>query len=280
MIKVETLIQKDSLKETSKNKIWSFLCLFLWDKIHLETSRYSNGSIYIFDSNQYYSSQTTFFKKLWIYYFQHPIDTIPLDWVDMLGYIRNYFYKSDWHLTYNLIEFILLNWKNNSNIEPLVESLNLIFEQENIAYRILDGIITDITNEQELSEINGAQKQKFEPVREHIEQAILKLYDRKNPDYRNSIKESISAVEACCRDILKDEKATLGKALSMIEKKIHIHEALKQAFDKLYGYTSDSTGIRHSLLEGDNITFEEAKFMLVACSGFINFLYGVAGKRK
>ena len=40
-------------------------------------------------------------------------------------------------------------------------------------------------------------------VEKHIKKAIEHFSDRQNPDYRNSIKESISAVEAICRNITK-----------------------------------------------------------------------------
>jgi len=97
--------------------------------------------------------------------------------------------------------------------------------------------------------------------------------NRENPDYRNTIKEAISAVEALCVIITGDKKAKLGQALSNIEKKFKIHGALKNAFSSLYGYSSDSGGIRHSLLEDDiSVSFEDAKFMLVSCSAFINYL--------
>lgn len=48
---------------------------------------------------------------------------------------------------------------------------------------------------------------------------------------------------------------------------------MKGAFEKLYGYTSDANGIRHAngLGEGDS-TFEEAKYMLICCSAFVNYL--------
>ena len=48
---------------------------------------------------------------------------------------------------------------------------------------------------------------------------------------------------------------------------------------KLYGYASDKGGIRHAegLFESD-VTFEEAKFMLVSCSAFINYLIAEFGK--
>lgn len=57
-----------------------------------------------------------------------------------------------------------------------------------------------------------------------------------------------------------------------------MHEALKEAFKKLYGYTSDAEGIRHALLNDPTLDFEDAKFMLVACSGFVNLLRARSGK--
>jgi len=59
-----------------------------------------------------------------------------------------------------------------------------------------------------------------------------------------------------------------------MESKRNLHPALKGAFDKLYGYTSDADGIRHALLEEDKVTFEQAKFMLVVCSAFTNYVVG------
>ena len=81
--------------------------------------------------------------------------------------------------------------------------------------------------------------------------------------------------------IVGDEKATLGDALKKLEDNgVQIHGALKEGFKKLYGYTSDQGGIRHA--EGmfeSNVTFEEAKFMLVSCSAFINYLIAEYSKR-
>jgi len=49
-------------------------------------------------------------------------------------------------------------------------------------------------------------------------------------------------------------------------------EGTVTAFDKLYGYTSDADGIRHALLEEVTLDFDDAKFMLVACSAFVNYI--------
>ena len=60
------------------------------------------------------------------------------------------------------------------------------------------------------------------------------------------------------------------------ENGVMIHSGLKSAFIILYGYTSDANGIRHAGdIGGASSTFEEAKFMLVSCSAFINYLIGI-----
>ena len=104
----------------------------------------------------------------------------------------------------------------------------------------------------------------------------MELYARRPvADYRNSIKESISAIEAFCRE--KTGTNTLGKALDQLKKnRITIPGQLKEAFEKLYAYTNQpDTGIRHALMDSDG-TFapgaEEALFMLVSCSSFLNYL--------
>jgi hypothetical protein len=68
------------------------------------------------------------------------------------------------------------------------------------------------------------------------------------------------------------EKATLDDALRHLAEQGRLHPALRKAFGNLYGYTSDANGIRHALMEESTLGFSDAKFMLVCCSAFVNFL--------
>ena len=151
-----------------------------------------------------------------------------------------------------------------------------MLEREMSAYRIVDNVIVQITDEAELREIETAidlaKKTKLSGASEHLRSALEKLSDRKNPDFRNSIKESISAVESLAMLISGNPKAELGEALKAIEDKVGLHPALKRGFSSLYGYTSDEGGIRHALIETSNTEFEDAKYVLVACSAFVNYL--------
>jgi hypothetical protein len=69
------------------------------------------------------------------------------------------------------------------------------------------------------------------------------LSDRELPDYRNSIKESISAVENVVAKTVGVEKGTLGQLIKKLEDEINLQPTLRTAFSSLYGYTSDEGGI-------------------------------------
>jgi hypothetical protein len=72
--------------------------------------------------------------------------------------------------------------------------------------------------------------------------------------------------------IVLGEKGTLGQLVKKLEDEIGLHSALRNAFSSLYGYTSDEDGIRHAILESSTVGFDEAKFFLVTCSAFVNFV--------
>ena len=167
----------------------------------------------------------------------------------------------------------------SSEINMMFELANQVFRSEYVGYRFVNEKIVPITDDNEIKAVNEAVDGPYEAVNKHIDKAICLLADRQNPDYENSIKESISAVEAMCEHLTEIGKdATLGKMLKKLEDKgIVIHSAMKSAFEKLYGYTSDASGIRHAGdIGGKSSTFEEAKFMLVSCCAFVNYLNGVS----
>lgn len=170
----------------------------------------------------------------------------------------------------------------NHEVDTIFQVFNTIFEAEYVGYRFIGNQIAPISNQHEVNAISEALGCRFKPVYMHIEKANAFLADRKKPDYANCVKESISAVEAMCEIILgvTGKEATLGNMLKHLDTKgVAIHNALKSAFNSLYGYTSDANGIRHAGdIGGAETTFEEAKFMLVSCSAFINYLTGLSAK--
>jgi hypothetical protein len=192
-----------------------------------------------------------------------------------LADLRKWFFDVEWHDVYDLLEFIAEIFPIAFEDRPRFLSFcNSMLERELSAYRFVGMTLTPVTSQEEMDAIGAALSvpDPFKSSRVHIERALALLSDREVPDYRNSVKESISAVEATCRIITQDGKATLGDALTELERKQVLHPALKKSFSSLYGYTNDAEGIRHALLEEARLGFDDAKFMLVCCSAFVSFL--------
>jgi len=61
---------------------------------------------------------------------------------------------------------------------------------------------------------------------------------------------------------------------------LDVHGALDGAFTKIYGYSSNAQGIRRALMDEPDLEFEAAKFMLVACSAFVNYLLAKAARSR
>ena len=137
----------------------------------------------------------------------------------------------------------------------------MVLERELAGYRIIEDVVTEITDEQEIETLTEAlEDTRFQGVSNHLKRALELLSNRENPDYRNSIKESISAVESIAKIITQKPKADLEEVLKVLERSGKIHGALKAGFSKLYGYTSDEGGIRHAMLEEPNLSASDAKF--------------------
>lgn len=267
--KVREIVQIESIDEPLKNALWNLLKIHIWDRVRVSSGGY--GGYYISaDRNR---ETYALCQKLWFDYFKKPLDTLDHDWSEVLRQLRIYFFKCEWYEIYDFIEFCANNYEGYEFKKIFTASCNTVLEKEVSAYRFIDGLISQITEQEQLNEIEKALEESRGPVHVHLRRSLELLSDRDTPDYRNSIKESVCAVESLVSLVL-GSKGTLGQLIKKLEEEISLHPALKTAFNSLYGYTSDSGGIRHALLEDENICFEDAKFFMVVCSAFINFVEG------
>lgn len=197
------------------------------------------------------------------------------------GYIIDFIDDSsiEWYKKLDLLELIIKTLVKYCNIPPISEktikdyigNLNYEFERLKFSYRVINNQIVEITSEEEIKSIETALTTSDGNIREHLSKALELYSKRPIADYRNSIKESISAVEAISRNITGENVLNFKK---MEEKGVVVPTVLRKAFECLYGYTNDkTTGIRHALMDDTNAPqAEEALFMLVSCSAFINYL--------
>lgn len=217
------------------------------------------------------------YKLLWSSFFLKDLDSFDEYLNHYIPAIKSLYDKLEWFEVYDYIEQYLIYSRayNTEFADDLTRLVNHVLEKHNSAYRIQDGHVIPISNEQELSEVSEASHTGQKAIDTHIRRAIWLFSQRESKDYANVIKEAISAVEAAVNIVNGTEGTTLGEALKTLDKTRKIPEALKQGFEKLYGYTNDKeTGIRHALINNAQCPpdFADAKFMLVACSAFVNWI--------
>ncbi len=210
----------------------------------------------------------------------------PVDVSKNIKLLKDHMTACPWHEIYDIFEYHIKFFLEKSNTadnpeimkdyllrcEKFTNKMNQILEEEKSGYRIINGVVAPMTNPVEIESIEQSMLTAYPAVNTHLSKALDLYSDRQNPDYENSIKESISAVEAMC-SIIVGKDTTLGKALNQLEKKgIIIHKSLEQAYNKIYGYTSNEKGIRHAGIDFTDAPAEDAKYMLVSCSAFVNYL--------
>lgn len=264
IIKPKDVLQRGDISKELRNTLWTILIEFI-----------INNENYQSKFGMKYSQLENYFREIWIGFFKLPIDELPWQYGNLEKYgavefLKTWFFTAEWYQILDLVEF------SSKYHNDFKEICNGFLQKEMSAYRFVDDSIVEIVSEEEIKEIENAisNSDKYQNVKEHLKTSLLLLSNKNNPDYRNSIKESISAVEALAKNITNSSGDTLGEALKIIESKHHIPKSLKSAFSSLYGYTSNSGGIRHSFHENDiEIDIAEARFMLIACSAFINYLY-------
>jgi len=254
----EQEIQIESVSDSLRNRLWN---VFYRHEIHgggISTKRIITN----------YSGQITVDKAVADKLGFNIKDAFLIDKLER--YVTN---NCTWYEVFDFVDTYLLCVRDDKEI--ISKQINTVLEEEKAGYRLVNYEITPITNEAEIKEIESVIKSPYDSVSMHISKALELYSDRKNPDYENSIKESISAVEAMCSIItgVKGKNATLGNTIDKLEEKgVHIHGAMKSAFSALYGYTSDEGGIRHGSIDFVNSPAEDAKYMLVSCSAFVNYL--------
>lgn len=248
------------------------------------------NTYYIFITNKYLEADGAdkrtfrkFHKILWIDYFKLAIDDFPRFDTDFFEVVRRHIELKDWFKVYNLFEFILsqIEYSNIYNYKDFTNRINLKLRENNSAYTLNGNKFIPITNELEINELKQtlvlANNFSLNGIQQHLNSAIEFFSLKPSPDYRNSIKESISMVESIAR-IIEPNAKTLGEALNKLDLNQKINGTFKSGFEKLYAYTNGKHGIRHAIMEEQTVEFEDAKFFLIACSAFTNYLVEKARK--
>jgi len=265
-------LQTESVDHELRNGLWSIYHEFVLKEFRPESYHWPARGNELKGSNLEH-----LFFAYWFEVFEAPTDTIPTDIDSAVDVVRKWFFAGNYGDVYDFLEATIGNFTTIADLQGL---WNTMLARHNSAFRLVDGVATRIASPEEIAAIETALDVKLKGVRTHLKAALDMLSDRKSPDYRNSIKEAISAVESLAQSLTGNAKATLGEALKMLAPAVGMHPAFKDALAKLYGFTSDADGIRHAILDEPVVSHTDALFMLVACSAFVNYVVGKAADGK
>lgn len=262
-----SLVQRDDLDMETRTELWNVLVIL----------RNIFGSV----AETTYRADTTeahVLEAVWAWQFKKPRDEMN-GAAYVWGAIKSSIFKADWYDVLDLVEAIVKNLERyqthaSRDLPSLVPAwFNNCFERYLVGYRFIGNEITPLDSKAEAEAVVSAQEDtnSIAGARHALDRAVELLADRNNPDYPNSIKESISAVESVVKKVTGE--GTLGAGLGKLETAgLAIHPALKGAWSKMYGWTSDADGIRHAGIEAATADQALAKYVLVVCSAFVSYL--------
>lgn len=247
------------LKEMSPEHISDELRASLWN---LVSPRFPRDGDLIAASTE----EIDIYRMVWTDFLHLTIDSIHPNPDSARREILQIYDEFKWYRVYDFVEWLV---ENNFIDERAV---NRVLRSHAAAYRVIQRRIIPITSDAELNEIKQSIQSGPDSVSNHVRESVRLLSNRNTSDYRNVIKEAISAVEAACQEVT-GSKSSLGKCIKQVSRNANQHKAFEDAVSKLYGWCSDSSGIRHaSTGEETPIDRATAKCMLVISSALANFI--------
>jgi hypothetical protein len=85
-------LQNEAIDDDLKNSLWNALKLIVFNTLP--------------QNDDYDNRYNHMVEVIWLRYFKHPIDTIPLTLDNSEEIIRSHFFEGEWYETYDLLEFI------------------------------------------------------------------------------------------------------------------------------------------------------------------------------
>jgi hypothetical protein len=205
---VRESIQINDLDIDTRRRIWNLLSWYFFSCAKNRTYRhFSSGDC----------QRLT--REIWDNYFKWTHDHLTYSKVnEAYEILRKTVIEDDWNKAYDIIEAVIKYGDDPTEISSFIKECNQLLEKEMCGHRIIGQLVVPIKSPSEIETIEDARTTHFEAINKHIESALDLFSNRTDPNFPNSVKEAISAVECACRIILADKKATLGDALKKLEK--------------------------------------------------------------
>ncbi|GAA3954424.1 AbiJ-NTD4 domain-containing protein [Allohahella marinimesophila] len=263
------LLQVESIDSELRASIWNVLETTMFGEPEFMEARFEEFS-----------------TDFWVIFLKLPLSSKEEYPYVVKDQMESIYGKLEWFQVYDFIEFVCKwlykskntgtgAWKAYSHI------FNKILEREKSGYRLVNRLISPITDEHEaLAVEESIQNAVVCGAAEHFRNALQLLSDRQSPQFRKSIQESLSGLESTAQVLSAKPNASLGEALDELHRQCpSVSKTAVAGFKTLYGGASQTGGVRHGSTKAEEmqaVDLSDAKYYLVICSAMANFLKGKA----
>ena len=169
----------------------------------------------------------------------------------------------------------------------IAEELQRLFLEEGLAFEFTDGLVRRRGRKHMVDVSTKAQvvlgDTRLAGARRHYAKALQFFRNPAQPDFENTVKEAVCAVEAAGKALFPAAKAaTLGDLSKWLvaTKDVSVPKALGQTLTGIYAYRSGGDGVGHGGAEGGPATVEVAEYVLAVCASQIIYLVDVSNGQE
>lgn len=185
--------------------------------------------------------------------------------------------KGEWFRFYDMCEFLIAHGSQGREIAAAIQRQ---LDTHNIGCQLVDGKFIPALSREEAGEVGRSLTVPFPEARTHMEKAVSHFRNRERPDYANTVKEAISAVESLVKEwtgkeirsglhqlardeILRRDPQASGEGSGK-------RDSLVAALENVWRFATKS---RHGLKSGESEPDSaEAGLILAVCASFVNYM--------
>ncbi len=156
--------------------------------------------------------------------------------------------------------------------------LQRLFLEENLAFEFFSGLVRRHGRRNTQDRIAAAElvlgNPRLSQALLHYSKALKFFRNPSQPDYENTVKEAVCAVEAAARVLFPDAGSTLGRIVSGItgNDEGRLPKSIADTFHGLYGFRNGGQGVGHGGATGGPATKGIAEYALAVAASQIVLL--------
>ena len=175
-----------------------------------------------------------------------------------------------------------------AEVQALVaDEIQRLFAEEGLAFEFTEGLVRRRGRKHTVDLTTRAQvvlgDLRLGNARKHYDKALQFFRSPSKPDYENSVKEAVCAVEAAGKALFPQAKAaTLGDLAKWLASTndVAVPRAIANTITGIYAYRSGGDGVGHGGASGGAATTEVAEYVLAVCASQIIYLVDVSSSQE